>query len=221
MRVFNDNGLLPSPWLIDLGTDAPAQDSARLVAQLSALTFGDSRTGWPDEAPSASFALLDAARLEGLPEILAVSDLEHTPLFRGHAQQELRDVAPWLVRLAPDHQLTRQLLTPTQPGGPHWHRWGLGAVTLIRSTAELPQLLRHFRKYTRIFDDHGARWNYFRFYAPETLRGLIANMEPDAFASFAAPVQMFITEGRHGQPVLLGPKPRQMQRFVTEALATC
>lgn len=208
----------PDPrWLIRL----PTGPQGPLVADLRALAFADTLPYWPDESPPETFALLDAARFPGLPETLAASDLDHASLFRGAAGEDLADVAPWLVRLAPDHALTRQLLTPHLPDGPHWHRWGRGVAVLMRSAAGFQALWRHFRKYTRIYDDQRGKWNYFRFYAPETLRGLVAHMPPAAFAAFARPVQMFLSEDHRGHPLLIGAEPARIRDLLAGLRIPC
>ena len=44
-----------------------------------------------------TYAILDAAKAPGLPELLAASELEHRCLFKGDTYEELKDVAPWIV----------------------------------------------------------------------------------------------------------------------------
>lgn len=198
-----------------------ARAPARLGALLQALAFEDLGEEWSEDATSC-FALLEAARIPDLPELLEASELEFSSLFRGQAQDELARVAPYLVRLDRDAALTRQLLSPApDPEAPHWQRWGRGAVVLIRAAATLEDLLRHLRKFTRIYDEQSGRWNYFRFYAPETLRGLIAHMRPEAFAQFAAPLHFLLTEGRQAEPVLLGLDPQRLARLLERRVAEC
>ena len=207
---------ISGPWLVqaDLGLGGDRETLARLLAGLA---FGDLGAVWgPAEvdAPVRCYALLEAARYEGLPEKLEGSVLEYASLMRGDAAGDLRDVAPYLVALPEDHQLSRHLLTPKKDADAHWQRWGTGSVTMFRSASPLADLVQHFRKFTRIFDDAQARWNYFRFYAPETMRGLVAHMKPAPFAQFSAPFHFALTEGREGQPVLVGQDPDRMQRYL-------
>lgn len=208
----------------------------RLLAQLA---FGDTTAIWPQVAEPATlgtdpiqgaddpvpeilcYALLEAARFPGLRETLDGGALDYACLFQGAAAKELGDVAPYLVQLPADHPFTRQLLTPWQAGGPYWHHWGQNGVTLLRSSGSLEDLLRHFRKFTRLFDPARSRWNYFRFYAPETLRGMIAHMNPAPFATFAAPVLFFLTEGRAQEPLLLGQDPQRLQAYLAQSVAAC
>lgn len=59
-----------------------------------------------------TFALLDGALIEGLQERLEDSDLPHVCLFQGRALEDWGHVAPWLVELQPQHDLTR-ICSPT------------------------------------------------------------------------------------------------------------
>ena len=214
------SGPLDPPWIIRLAGDPEAVPSA-FARDLQRLAFSGPTSFAEDVSRYETFALLDAARFFGLAETLETSDLENASLFRGDALERLADVAPWLVRLKPEHRLTHHLLTPRDPDGPHWNRWGDGAAVLIRSNAGFDTLLRHFRKYTRIYDEDTRKWNYFRFYAPETLRSIVAHMPADAFADFAHPVQMFIAEAHGRQIVLITAAPSQVEAFLIEAEFTC
>ena len=198
-----------SPWLVDTRPDPGPETLAQLA-------YASTKSGWPDQPAASSFALIDGARLPGISAILDTRDLEHASLFQGAALQELDSVAPWIIRLAPEDRLAERFLTPMMQDGPHWHYWGRGAVTILRSTADMPSLVSHFRKYTRIYDEARGKWNYFRFYAPETLRSMIAYMEPEAFHAFAAPVQFFITESESGDALCLGSEPARIKAFLQE-----
>lgn len=110
-----------------------------------------------------TFAVLDAAKVIGLPEILEVSGLEHDCLFQGDAAAELRDVAPWIVRLEEDHPFTRGLFT--RGDGPQ-QLWDVEPGIYLRSQGSLEEVRKHLRKFTKVKDDNG-RWYYIRFYDPK------------------------------------------------------
>ncbi len=184
------------------------------------LAFSSTVAGWPDNSDAHTFALVEGARIPRIAEILETDGLEYGSLFQGAALDELAAVAPWIVRLDPEERLSERFLTPALPDGPHWHYWGRGAVTILRSDATLSELIRHFRKYTRIFDEARGKWNYFRFYAPESLRGLVAHMEPTAFKAFVAPLRFMITESGTGQPLCLGAEPARISAYL-ESLPPC
>ncbi|TDT75043.1 uncharacterized protein DUF4123 [Litoreibacter halocynthiae] len=138
----------------------------------------------------STFAILDAAKITDLPEILIGSGLDHQCLFVGAAQEELGHVAPWIVRLEEDNSFTRSLFTLTDPPSP-WTHWSKDAGIYLRSTASLADLCAHFRKFTKVRmdgvpDGDRTQWQYFRFYDPEqaTLYFNAIRAWPDRMAQF-------------------------------------
>lgn len=126
---------------------------------------------------AATYAILDAARMPGLPELLETSGLDHRCLFKGAAEGDLRDVAPWLVRLEEHHPFTRHLFTP---GDAPWAMWDREPGIFLRSGAGLDDLRRHFRRFTKMRDAAG-KWYYVRFWEPVYLlayaRALVAEKQ--------------------------------------------
>ncbi len=110
--------------------------------------------------PLRTYAVLDAARVLNLAELLETSGLEHRCLFKGEAYDELKDVAPWLVALEEGNAFTRHLFTA---GTTPWCLWDQAPGIYARSRAPLDLIWRHFRKFTRVKDDQG-KWYYFRFW---------------------------------------------------------
>ncbi|WP_145399873.1 DUF4123 domain-containing protein [Paracoccus sulfuroxidans] len=107
----------------------------------------------------ACYAVLDATKVLHLPERLEASGLEHRCLYRGEAFEKWHHVAPWIVRLLPDHGFTRSLFTQAnQPGD----LWDLRPGIYLRSRASIDTLADHFRRFTKSGDDEG-RVFYFRF----------------------------------------------------------
>lgn len=115
--------------------------------------------------PMRTYAILDASKAAGLPELLETSGLEYRCLFKGDAYDELKDVAPWIVRLEEDGDFTRRLFTG--PAGVNG-LWDKEPGLYIRSRATLDELWRHFRKFTRV-QDEGGKWFYQRFWEPHAL----------------------------------------------------
>ena len=110
--------------------------------------------------PLQTYAILDAAKVTNLSDMLEASGLPHRCLFKGEAYEELKDVAPWIVQIKDGHNLIRNLFTQGDAG---WHLWDSEPGIYIRSRASLDDLWSHFRKFTRIQDDTG-KWFYFRFW---------------------------------------------------------
>lgn len=109
-----------------------------------------------------TYAILDAAKVDNLLDQLGGSGLQHRCLFKGQALEDLQGVAPWVVRLEPGSNLTRNLMTR---GTAHWHLWDTGAGIFIRSRASIDEVVAHLRHFTRLQDEDGA-WYYFRFWEP-------------------------------------------------------
>lgn len=128
--------------------------------------------GDPDQLPHLeTYAILDAAKVVNLPEMLETSDLEHRCLFKGAAYAEMKDVAPWIVRLEDGNTFTRNLFTRSDAP---WHLWDVNAGIYLRSSETLDVVRAHFRKFTRVRDSTG-KWYYFRFWEAPYLEGLLEN----------------------------------------------
>ncbi|SFR56773.1 DUF4123 domain-containing protein [Litoreibacter janthinus] len=110
--------------------------------------------------PLGTYAVLDAAVVTNLPELLETSGLEHLCLFIGEAQEELSHVAPWIVRLETGNALTRHLFTK---GNAPWQLWDKRPGMFLRARASCSEMRKHFRKILKVQNDNG-KWFYFRFW---------------------------------------------------------
>ena len=110
--------------------------------------------------PMQTYAILDAAKITNLPELLERSRLDHRCLFKGAAYDEMKDVAPWIVRLEEGNAFTRQLFTRS---GANWHLWDREPGSYLRSRGRLDELVAHYRRFVRVRREDGS-WNYFRFW---------------------------------------------------------
>ena len=115
--------------------------------------------------PMQTYAILDAAKVVNLPELLDASRLEHRCLFIGAACDDLKNVAPWIVRLEDGNDFTRRLFT-----GPEGINglWDMEPGIYVRSRASLDEMWRHFRKFTRVRDGQG-KWHFFKFWEARSL----------------------------------------------------
>ncbi|MBL3611001.1 DUF4123 domain-containing protein [Rhodovulum sulfidophilum] len=135
-------------------------------------------------APSlGTFAVLDAARLPNLPEILSASGLEYACLFKGGAADELQDVAPWIVRLEDESRFTRNIFTQ---GDAPWAMWGQAPGIYLRSRDGLDDVRNHLRKFIRARDDEGT-WFYLRLYDPRIMRAFLQGAPRFAHRLLARP----------------------------------
>lgn len=165
-----------------------------------------------DNPRMGTFALLDAARIPNLRERLDTTEIRYTCLFNGAAAAQWGHVAPWLVQLKPDSRLLRPLFSDSGQPGDLWHS---AAAVFLRSTSGLGELRAHFRKFTKLYDPERERMMFFRFYAPETLRTLIAALPPQRLQHFARPIDSFVTYAAHGRGIFVlarekVPAPAQM-----------
>lgn len=118
--------------------------------------------------PLHTYAILDAAKVMGLVEMLDASGLEHACLLKGEAAKELRDVAPYLVRLEESSSFTRNLFTKGEAG---WQMWDSEPGIYLRSTQDFQSTWKHFRKFIKV-QDYTGRWLYVRFWEPATFGAL-------------------------------------------------
>lgn len=166
----------------NLRTWAPSPDTLRALLFAAPIQRGGS-------APTEQvYAVLDGAAVFGLPELLETAGLQHACLFQGKAARDYAASAPWLVRLTPDHRLTRILTDTDGRKGPL--SWGAGPGLLIRSPLSLHGLRRQLRIFTMILDAERGRRLFFRFYDPRTFRTVIVNARPEVTAEFMRGIRM-------------------------------
>lgn len=154
-------GLFPNKTLPETLYDALFGQPAPTSAEIDAA--GGNPAAVP---PMQTYAILDAAKIPNLPELLEDSGLEHRCLFKGDAYDELKDVAPWVVRLEEGNSFARSLFTRSDAP---WHLWDSEPGIYIRSRSDLDEMWRHFRKFTRIKDETG-KWFFQRFWEPRMIK---------------------------------------------------
>lgn len=148
-----------------------------------------------DQFPLFTYAVLDGARVPGLPEVIETSDLDHACLFQGAAAEEMRDVAPWIVRLEENHSLTRGLFTK---GDASWNMWDAEPGIFLRTERSLNDMRRHLRKFTRVQDEDG-RWLYWRFWEPKWIIGMIGDLHIDQREEFLTGIARLIAVTSDGR----------------------
>lgn len=136
-----------------------------------------------------TYAILDAAKVPNLPELLEASGLEYKCLFKGKAYKDLSEVAPWVVKLDKNAEFTRRLFTK---GDAPWHMWDKDPGIYIRSHVSLGDLCAHFRKFTRLRDDAENKWYYFAFYKYEAFESFVRHYSPEVYEKFSKDIYSFI-----------------------------
>lgn len=123
-----------------------------------------------------TFAILDAGALAGLPEILEESELEFKCLYTGELADELRDYAPYLVKLSADNRLTRALFT-LGDGNMEW--WGEDYGMFILASSNLEELWQQLRKFTYVKSETTGKPVYLRFWSSAALSAMMRFAGPD------------------------------------------
>lgn len=118
-----------------------------------------------DATNQTTFALLDGSRIPNLGLMLDGADLPYRCLYKGEAEEELGEMAPYLVELDQHAQFTRGLLTDDPNSQAPWHLWRLNACVFLRADLSLEDLWRHLRKFTRLRDQND-KWLLVRFWEP-------------------------------------------------------
>ena len=125
--------------------------------------------GQHSSATLHTYAVLDAAKISNLPELLENSGLKHRCLFKGDAYNDLKEVAPWIAQLEDGNVFTRNLFTRSNAP---WHLWDQELGIYLRSSGALDDIWRHFRKFTKVQDEQG-KWYYWRFWSGSFVRVLL------------------------------------------------
>lgn len=107
-----------------------------------------SEASFAADNPCHNYAITDTNRMLGCVEMIKFSELEHACLYDGEMAVELRDMAPWLVRLDPNNSFVRKLFSTTPDGTepPAWMMWSKAPALYIRSRLETPW------RWLRLFD---------------------------------------------------------------------
>jgi hypothetical protein len=110
------------------------------------------------------YAVLDAARDEGILPLLREHVEPHRSLYEGAQGDELEDVAPYLVGpMAPGSRLLARIV---ELG---WgNRWGIWCTSRER----FQDVRRHFRRFLMVELERTKERVYFRFYDPRVMRAI-------------------------------------------------
>ncbi len=137
------------------------------------------------------YAIFDAARLEEMPARLfeLEDEPEYISLFFGTSQEELFDVAPYLIRLEPN-----------SPFLAWWMDEGLGQSwgIFFTSDADIDELLTHFQGLLKVQDPEGKEL-YFRYYDPRVLRVFLPTCEAGELGQMFGPVESFLVEDKQAK----------------------
>jgi len=153
-----------------------------------------------DQQPGLNlYAVLDGARNSYIyPTLMATGAVNrclyagHQLLYLGKMPQALAAVAPYIVQLKPDSPFARWIVK--EGWGDHW---GI----FLTSTANLTELLRHFRRFVMVKEESG-RLLYFRFYDPRVFRPYLPTCNEADLEMIFGPVDRFYIEAADSAQLL-------------------
>jgi len=143
-------------------------------------------------AESDVYAILDGASVEGLLDRLRQYEPESECLYRGELAPDLAEVAPYLVRLERESAFTDWVVD--NGWGKHWGIFSM-------SSADLPTMRRHFRKFLTVHDSEGKPL-VFRYYDPRVLRVYLPSCTSSELEAIFGPVTHYVVEGENPSDLL-------------------
>lgn len=151
--------------------------SATAPLETSECTVEEFRQRMRDR-PDTTFAILDACdEPRVLEKVEELGPRRAVSLYRGWAESEYRDIAPYLVQV--DESLLEWIV------GHLWDDpWGVFVVAHVK----LSELRRHLRRFLTVRDPDGAEL-YFRFYDPRVLATFFAHCTQTEAIEFLGPIR--------------------------------
>lgn len=154
--------------------------------------------------PMHTYLLVDA----GLrAKVVGLFDLDTDPpdvpiqcLFRGEAAIEYKDVAPYLIDLTlPETAWDDPEKVPAFHRGFFADHQNVDTGYIIRSSSTLEEVVRHFRKFTRVRMQEDDRWVYFRFDDPRSIGDIVRALEPEDLHRFLGHHRLVVLGKAHVQ----------------------
>ena len=139
-----------------------------------------------------TYAVLDGASIPDLRQLLYSLKPEHECLYIGALEDDIAEVAPYVVQLEPEAPFTKVVLE--QGWGKHW---GVFAV----SEAGIRDLRQHLRRLLTVYDPDGKAM-LFRYYDPRVLRTYLPTCNAEEIGKLFGPVKTFFAEGEKAGTLL-------------------
>ena len=145
---------------------------------------------WPSDQWSfiKTWVLLDGARNGRIVKAVERTGQEKCCLFAGNISPQLRDVAPYLVRLDRGDEFTELVLE---------NGWGNAWGVFLTSSGSLETLRKHFRRFLRVTDE-SSRKLLFRFYDPRVLSIYLPTCNDQELTTIFSPLERFVVEAEEG-----------------------
>lgn len=144
---------------------------------------------WPPGGErNEAYAVLDGARDRRIEALLRIWGLEHVCLYGEAIGAELRNAAPFLVRLERGGDTTEQLIERA------WgNAWGVFAVA--PAGTGMRAVTRHCRRLLRVLDERGEVM-LFRYYDPRVMERFMLIRTEDQDAYVFGPIRQWLAEAR-------------------------
>lgn len=136
-----------------------------------------------------TWAILDAARDSRILRAVERFYGEKCCLYAGNISQQLKEVAPYLVRFDRGDEFSDYVLE---------HGWGNAWGVFFSSSGSLDTLRKHFRKFLRVTDESGRRL-LFRFYDPRVLSIYLPTCNHEELTTIFSPLERFVLEAEEGE----------------------
>jgi hypothetical protein len=137
------------------------------------------------------YTVLDGASVSNLLQKLQSYQAESACLYRGELDPELAAVAPYLVLLPPDAEITDWVLNGVG------HHWGIFAL----SKTDMRTMRRHFRTFLMVNTPDGNPV-YFRYYDPRVLRTFLPTCNAEEIKQVFGAVEVYYTENEVADELL-------------------
>jgi hypothetical protein len=136
----------------------------------------------------ATYTILDGAACEDLLPMLEEHAPDHCCLYAGDLDDDVEEVAPYLVRLESDNPFTIWLLESigNKP-------WGI----FCKAPSTLRELRKHFRNFLIVKGPDGNNL-YFRFYDPRVLSNFIPTCDQEQISEIFGPVVTYTARAEEG-----------------------
>lgn len=131
------------------------------------------------------FAILDAARDIRILALLLHHKAECESLYEGVEGAQLAQVAPYLVKLAPDSSLLEPLVK---------EGWGKSWGVYLTCASDFHEIRRHLRHFLQVKLPDGEQV-YFRFYDPRVMRIFLPTCVAAEATQFFGPIKRYVMEG--------------------------
>jgi hypothetical protein len=145
----------------------------------------------PDgDSTLATYCIIDGAACDELLPQLDQHQPDHCCLYAGDLDDDVAEVAPYLIRLEADEPFTGWLLEAIG------HKpWGI----FCKAPSTLRELRKHFRKFLIVKGPNGENL-YFRFYDPRILPTFLSTCDGGQQEEVFGSVEEFLCIGKREVP---------------------